>query len=561
MNSQELECKVPIEKVSQNESFMSRILENEIHVYRDIIDVVKDAVFIFIENTLFYANSQALQFVNVKSVQELWGKTVVDVITTSEEYKNKLEQHIANIMTQGQGWKYSEQVLLRNDGNLIDCLIASIIVENNGIVNLVVSLHDITVRKDLERKLLTSQTMNTAVFDYLPDGILIHDGERLVYVNKTCAKMLGYSRAEELIGKEITAIIHPSDHSTSTNRLTQLQKVADTLSPMHYRYMKKDGSIQDVEVTSVYIDIEGEKAILTTVRDISERIIMEEQRRLLEEARKFNEIRTEFFGNLSHELKTPLNIILSIQQLLSLYLQNQESLTCDNLYKAQGHLLTLKQNCFRLLRLVNNIIDVTKIDSGYMDLNLENVDIVSVLEEITLSVADYIESHGIGLIFDTEVEEKIIACDVDKIERIMLNLLSNAIKYTDAGGVITVSIFEEDESIRISVKDTGIGIPSERISYIFERFTRIEQSFERIREGSGIGLTLVKSLVEMHGGAISVVSELNKGSEFIMLLPTRNTLRDLPGLQSSNDLDYNARIKSKIEAELSDIYLENDEVS
>ena len=181
----------------------------------------------------------------------------------------------------------------------------------------------------------------------------------------------------------------------------------------------------------------------------------------------------------------------------------------------------MNQNSLRLLRLINNIIDTTKIEADYISLQLKNGDIVYVVEEISQSVAEYIKNHGITLIFDTDVEEKTIAFDEEKIERIMLNLLSNAVKFTKENGSILVNIYDKGDFIEISIKDTGIGIPKDKLEFIFQRFAQIDKSTSRQNEGSGIGLALVKSLVEMHDGEIHANSIEGKGSEFIITLPVR----------------------------------------
>ena len=213
----------------------------------------------------------------------------------------------------------------------------------------------------------------------------------------------------------------------------------------------------------------------------------------------------------------------------------------------------MKQNCHRLLRLINNLIDITKIDSGYFDIDENNFDIVNIVENITLSVADYIENKGLTLIFDTFVEEKIIACDPEKIERIMLNLLSNAVKFTPVGGEILVAIKEWNrDNICISVKDTGKGIPKDKLDSIFERFVQVDKSLTRDNEGSGIGLSLVKLLVELHNGTISVQSKEGEGSEFIICLPCK--LVDKVNYEVTSCDSRGENIIEKISLEFADIY-------
>jgi signal transduction histidine kinase len=214
---------------------------------------------------------------------------------------------------------------------------------------------------------------------------------------------------------------------------------------------------------------------------------------------------------------------------------------------------TLKQNCYRLLRLINNLIDITKIDSGFMNINLRNCNIVSTVEDITLSVVDYVENKGINLIFDTEVEEKIMAIDPDKIERIILNLLSNAIKFTDSGANITVTIYDRGDNIIISVKDTGCGMPEDKLHTIFERFAQVDKLTARANKGSGIGLSLVKSLVEMHNGTISVESKVGEGSEFLITLPV-NVNPDETDMQDFINTCIQPSHVESINIEFSDIY-------
>jgi signal transduction histidine kinase len=173
------------------------------------------------------------------------------------------------------------------------------------------------------------------------------------------------------------------------------------------------------------------------------------------------------------------------------------------------------------MKLINNLIDATKIDAGFYQLNPVDCDIIKVVEDITLSIVEYTRSKGIELIFDTDVEEKITVCDPDKIERIMLNLLSNAVKFSSSGSTINVRISDGEEYITISVEDKGIGIPEDKLGHLFERFTQVDKSLTRPHEGSGIGLSLTKSLAEMHGGSISVKSQYGKGSTFEVRLPIR----------------------------------------
>ncbi|MEG2655914.1 MAG: sensor histidine kinase [Clostridium sp.] len=276
--------------------------------------------------------------------------------------------------------------------------------------------------------------------------------------------------------------------------------------------------------------------------------LIKENKSLLEEAIKYDKLKTEFFSNISHELKTPLNIIFSTMQLMSLH-SNNHDLDSEKLNK---YIDLVNQNSYRLLKLVNNLIDISKIDSGFKELNLQNKNIVEIVENITLSTVDYVNSKSREIIFDTEVEEKIMAFDSEQMERIMLNLISNAVKFTNPNDKIEVKICDKKESVLISVKDTGIGISEDKQEIIFERFRQVDQLYIRRNEGSGIGLSLVKSLVEMHNGNIFVKSKCGEGTEFIIEIPVKLVSEEedqsfIEGFIPQCNVD-------KIHIEFSDIY-------
>ncbi|MCM1988549.1 HAMP domain-containing histidine kinase [Oceanirhabdus seepicola] len=283
---------------------------------------------------------------------------------------------------------------------------------------------------------------------------------------------------------------------------------------------------------------------------LKSKIDLEKNEEKLKQVEAYEQLRAEFFANISHELKTPLNVIFSAQQIL----EKNINQTLNTTTKDKKYLKIIKQNCFRLIRLIGNLIDLTKIDSGYLNVTLSNNDIVRITEDITLSVATFIEDKNIELIFDTDIEEKEIACDPENIERIILNLLSNAVKFTPEYGKIFVTIKDNHDTISIKVKDTGIGIPLDIQDKIFDRFIQADKSINRNREGSGIGLSLVKSLVELHNGTITLKSSPNEGTEFDISLPcTIAPKSDICENITPQEYSYNEHIE-KIFIEFSDIY-------
>ncbi|MEG2338975.1 MAG: HAMP domain-containing sensor histidine kinase, partial [Clostridium sp.] len=198
------------------------------------------------------------------------------------------------------------------------------------------------------------------------------------------------------------------------------------------------------------------------------------------------------------------------------------------------------------LRLVNNIIDLTKIDSGYLEITQRKCNIVSFVEDITDSITPYIDNKNIGITFDTDNEEIIALIDPIKMEKVILNILSNAIKFTPEEGSISVNI-STDSNINISIKDNGIGMEEDKLQLIFQRYAQINSGYTRKNEGSGIGLSLARHIVNQHGGDIEVYSEKGSGSEFIIKLPYDVTMQREDGFEA-----YEYRSET-IELELSDI--------
>ena len=243
---------------------------------------------------------------------------------------------------------------------------------------------------------------------------------------------------------------------------------------------------------------------------------LHENKKLYKRLIEAEQYKNNYFVNLSHELRTPLNVILSIEQLIRSLVKSGKRI--DN-EKMEGYMNTLGGNSKRLLNLINNIIDTSKIDSGSYKLNKEETDIVSLVEDTALSMVELARSKGIELIVDPEIEELTISCDKLDIERCIVNLIGNAIKFTESEGTITVAVDELEDKVRISVKDTGVGIDEKYHKSIFDRFGQVYDVSSEDFGGSGLGLTLTRNLINLHGGEIKVFSKVGEGSEFIILLP------------------------------------------
>ncbi|AKL93963.1 sensor histidine kinase ResE [Clostridium aceticum] len=408
-----------------------------------------------------------------------------------------------------------------------------------------------TSLKNPYEKLASSEERYRSVVELLPTGVCVYTGGKISFVNPALCKMLGAATQELFLDKDLLDIIHPEDHALVEARMKRV-KQGEVAVTDEERLITVEGKTLYVEVISKLVPFENQEAIVAIVRNISmdkhaealEKHIVYKQKEL-QQSIKQEELKTEFFSNLSHEMRTPLNVIFGIVQLLEL-----QGITGDAMKK---HIKALKQNCYRMLKLINNLLDITKIDVGYFQVSLENYNIVEVIEDITMSIAPYAENNHINVIFDTNVEEKYMAVDLNSIERIMMNLLSNAIKFTEEEGKITVSFEDKGEIVTILVEDTGEGIPADQLPFIFDRFRQVDKSTRKNQQGSGIGLSLVESLVKIHGGSIEVRSEVGSGTEFAIELPA--TLQAQKEKRMNvGEIDIKNKYVEKIHIEFSDIY-------
>lgn len=404
-------------------------------------------------------------------------------------------------------------------------------------------------KKEMESLLLNNKICYDMLFENSLNSIIVHTNGEVIYANASATKLLGL-KGENFYNhylSEVSKDIKKKYSRISHNKLVKITSEESILNC--------DGEFIPVINTSSFFTYKGKPSVLTFLRDItSEKKVeslqedIEKNLKLLNESREFNNLIMNFFTNMSHELKTPVNVIYSAVQTVNIYFGNYN---LENIEKCKLYFKTMKQNCLRLIRIINNFLDVTKLnsDSGFIRIKKRNGNIVNIIEEITQSVASYVNDKDITLIFDTNVEEKIMGFDHDMMERIMLNLISNALKYSHSKGNIYVEFIDKQTSVNVKVRDEGDGIPKDKLNFIFERFGKVDNTLSRKCEGTGIGLYLVKSFVEMHGGKISVSSVEGQGSEFIIELPVELIKNE----EEEDKILFKTNIE-KIQIEFSDIY-------
>ena len=400
---------------------------------------------------------------------------------------------------------------------------------------------ELQMRTESQEKL---QMMIDSAVDYYALAKREKDKTIWLETSKGFNKTIGWT-VDDLNSINYMELVHPKDRSIVQSTLSEYYKKNCKVS---FELLCKNGKWITVEANLNYL---ADSIYMIAANDISVITELKRDKEQLQHIVELEGLKTEFFANISHEFKTPLNIILStVQVIRNFMITNQRYPDFDKFYR---YINNIKQNSYRLLKLANNMIDITKIDGGFYEINMGNNNIVEVVENIVQSVVVYMKDNKRKIIFDTAEEEIITACDPIQIERIMLNILSNAMKFTSPGGHIYVNIdvSHKCNKLVIRVKNDGVPLNTEDSKRIFDRFTQSEQLLTRKSEGSGIGLSLVKSLVEMHKGRIYVNTEITDGTEFCIELPIRKIMN------TCSNQAWQKNLNSKVERfdiEFSDIY-------
>ncbi len=438
-----------------------------------------------------------------------------------------------------------------------------------GKLNIVTPLAKVAVKlfdswiKNLENQeqLKASEKKYRSIFDNSVQGIFqVNISGRFLTVNTAMAKICGYSSPDEMLN-EITDVSHqlyryPKDRKKFVEVLLESGKIRG----FETQYRHKDGHIIDVSINAhVVIDPDSDDLYFEgIVEDITEKRRTEELRIARDSAEAANRAKSRFLANMSHEIRSPMNGIIGMIGLLKGTKLDREQREYANIVSTSAELL---------LDIINDILDYSKIEAGRLELENIPFDLKAMLEEVNDLLA--IKAQGKGLeylcIVDSDVYPLLFG-DPGRLRQIIINLMGNAIKFTKQGEVsIRVSLkdeIESEKSIQISdnstiyketyitllfsISDTGIGIPQDRLSYLFESFYQVDSSTTRKYGGSGLGLSISKQLAEMMGGTIGVNSELGKGSEFwfTVVLKKQQNIKGLTSGKNSNLIivNYNDKI-------------------
>jgi PAS domain S-box-containing protein len=355
-----------------------------------------------------------------------------------------------------------------------------------------------------------------------PDGILEVDREgRIALINAAAERMFGYPR-EELLGASVDLLVPNASRGMHQHHRQQFRDQPLT-RPMGrgltLHAQRKDGSLLPVEISLSPTAFEEDFRVTAIIRDVTERRAAEEKihavNQQLEirnhEVERANRLKSEFLASMSHELRTPLHTIIGFTELL---VEEAEG----PLNEKQKRFLThVHKDSLHLLELINDILDLSKIEAGRLELKTEPFSAGEAAEEVMASIRPQAMAK-----FQTtknEIGDCTIVADRIRFKEIFYNLLSNAVKFTSEGGAITLRCFLESDWIGFSVADTGMGISPEEQANIFDKFYQANATTKGIREGTGLGLAITKRLVELHGGTIEVSSSPGEGSCFTFRLP------------------------------------------
>jgi PAS domain S-box-containing protein len=448
--------------------------------------------------------------------EEMVGRSLADFLVPADQ--PNFEANFAKLKQDGE-LRDVELELIRKDGSHFPVLLNSSAIydERGTFVASRASLLDITKHKQAEDALRESEEQNRLLFEAAPDAMILFDEkDRMARVNSAFERLTGY-RAEQAIGRTLPEVaLLPHDEVMQLGASMMQDLALKHVAAADFKLRRANSESHDVSARAFGVQIGGHPHVLLTLRDITaEKQAAETLRLANAELARAVRAKDEFLANMSHELRTPLSaILLFTENLLAGArgpLNERQQAALRNIEASGRHLLTL----------INDILDLSKVEAGRLELQRETVAITEVCQASLVFVKETAIKKGLRLGFQLNDQLAQMSADPRRLKQMLVNLLSNAVKFTPAGGQVNLEVDVDAEAgaVRFAVQDSGIGIAAADIARLFQPFTQLDSGLNRQYEGSGLGLSLVRRLAELHGGSVAVESTVGQGCRFTIALP------------------------------------------
>ena len=374
-------------------------------------------------------------------------------------------------------------------------------------------IREITERKLADKLLLETKELYENISNMSPYAIVIYREGVLEYVNPKGVSLFGAKSEAEVIGQPIIRFVHSDYHGVLSSRLNDLTEVGSVAKPLGEVYLRLDGSPVQVEVVTTRLKHKGDNVFQSIIVDITER------KKVEEELKRIDRMKTDFIAIASHELRSPLT---GIEMGIALVMDR----TAGQINPKQEEYLKIAQRSVkRLMSLIKDLLDISKIEAGKEDITPQSVDLVKAAEEMILQLTPQAGEKKIDLAITIKPEAGLpVLADPEKLNEIFINLISNAIKFTGESGKISVEIADKESFGEVSVIDNGTGISKEDFPKLFKKFEQLNRDPGPGPKGTGLGLAITKGLVELQKGNIRAESEPGKGSKFIFTIPKQHLL-------------------------------------
>ena len=506
-----------LKDITQTKLIQNKLEESE-KMYKNLMDVLNEGVIIHDNKKVNYINDKGLEILDIDSNKK---EILIDEIKQiiSKKFRDKFLNNM-KLITSKKEEKVVNKIELAN-GKIVELITTNIELNNEEL--LISIIIDITELENTIMNIEQSEKTYKLLLQTLPEGIIIinPDTNEHIYRNESSIRLLKTIGLDKL-NESIKTYLKEEEYG-------------------EFRKFTID-KLNNIDISLSIVKREEEGTLIVVFRILDSEYKSMQLERELKSIKSKNKFKTEFLSNIANDIKKPINTIFETNNKL---IDNKIKYNSENI---NNHTRLVKQNCYRLIKLLNNVEYVSRIDNGTCSLQLRKCDIVKLIDNIVKISKNYTDKKGINISFKSDINKRVLALDIDKVEKIILNILSNAIKFTDTGGKIDIHLYIENEKVCISIKDTGIGIPKDKIETIFENFEQVDTTLSRGSEGTGMGLSVVKKLANLNNINIEVESKLNNGSEFKIILP-------------NNILSKNIKLQDKfsqnekIEIEFSDIYL------